>query len=244
MSCWAAAAACGLVSGLSVSRGALLASAAATAVGFRGILRRGTQPVILLVLFAAVLVNLGLVGQIATLYEERGLEETGRLLLWPHVVDRILTSPVVGVGAGNIATYIPEISTYISTPHNSFLFFGLAAGVVPLALWTLFWLRTTLSAISCAEHSRYRTLQLPFLVYVLITYMTGDINMDPWVLLSIAVAAHSTGQPAAAVRFIGKPVGHPRWALSQEPEAASNITGRRGLPATVAVDRAPNFHER
>jgi O-antigen ligase len=188
---WSAAAACLLIAGLSVSRGALVASAIAIIVGFRGLFRRGAMPLLLLIFLSGLIVQSGLFGQIVSLYQERGMEETGRLLLWPHVLERVWTSPLLGVGDADISTYIPEAASSVSTPHNSFLFFALASGIIPLALWALFWIQAGKRSLSHSNRSGHESFRLPFFIYVFINFLVGDINIDPWVLLAIAVAAGS-----------------------------------------------------
>jgi O-antigen ligase len=187
---WVAAIGCLFVALLSVSRGALIASAIAVTVGLRDVLKRGFVPVLLLVVLSGIAVESGIFGRAITLYSERGLEETGRIALWPFVVERIVASPLVGVGINNMGTYVPEENRYIVTPHNTFLFFALSSGVIPFLLWTLFWFRSAKRALARHHHpSPYDRFRLPFLLYLLVTFTLGDINGDPWVALAIAVVA-------------------------------------------------------
>jgi hypothetical protein len=187
--CWSAATVCLVVASLSVSRGALIASAIAVTVGFRDIFKRGFWPLLLLIILGAVVMESETFDLVLARYETRGLEDTGRLGLWPPVVGRIVASPVVGVGVQNIATYIPESRRAITTPHNAFLFFALSSGVVPFALWTMFWLRAAGRSFSPGQPTAHARFQLPFLLYLLVMFTLGDINNDPWVHLATAVAA-------------------------------------------------------
>jgi O-antigen ligase len=190
---WLTAIACLLIVGLTVSRGALIAAALALVVVFRRLLKRGFLPVLSLLIIASVAIQIGLFDTIMSSYDTRGLEETGRFLLWPHVITRILGAPFVGVGANDIDTYIAEIGEAISTPHNSFLYFALASGIVPFLCWLYFWLRSGWKAIFGSSHGDgdESMFQLPLLVYIFVHSMLGDINSDPWVLLCLSVGAGS-----------------------------------------------------
>ncbi len=140
---------------------------------------------------AAVAIQIGLFDSIISNYETRGLEETGRWLLWPYVVERILAAPFVGVGATDISTYMAVVGAEISTPHNSFLYFALTSGMVPFLLWVGFWLRAGWNSIFAQTEGDEGVFQLPILLYILINSMLGDISSDPWVLLSLSVGAGS-----------------------------------------------------
>jgi hypothetical protein len=188
---WLAAAGSLVIVGLTVSRGALLGCAIALTVAFRRLLKRGFVPVLLLIIFAGVGLEAGLLDQFISNFGERVTEETGRFLLWPQVVERILTSPFVGVGIFDITTYIPEIDQSISTPHNSFLFFALSSGVVPLALYVAFWMRAAWRSFSDVGRSEYRPFRIPLLLYALVAFMLADISTEPWVVVTLAVGAGS-----------------------------------------------------
>ena len=96
---WLSAIACLLIAGLTVSRGPLIAAALALVVAFRRLLKGGFLPVLALLIIASVAIQIGLFDVVISSYETRGLEDTGRLVLWPYVVERILAAPFVGVGA-------------------------------------------------------------------------------------------------------------------------------------------------
>src|SRR5688572_1214087 len=222
---WLAAAGCLIVASLSVSRGALMASAIAVTVGFRDLLKRGFVPVLVLVIIGGIAAESGVFDRAVSLYTSRGLEDTGRMALWPPVVERIMASPLVGVGIANIDTYIPEESRSIATPHNSFLFFALSSGVLPFSLWTLFWLTATKRLLLRRRRSPYDRLQLPLLLYLLVTFTLGDINNDPWVVLAVAVVASPAVLGAARGR---EPHMIRAWTGEiASPAFASDISGER-----------------
>jgi len=224
---WLSAAGCLFIVGLAVSRGMLLAGAVAITVGFRGLLKRGFLPLLVLIILSGVIMESGLLGHIVSNYEERGMEETGRVLLWPYVVERILSSPIVGVGFTNISTYIPEIASSISTPHNSFLFYALSSGILPFASWLLFWIRSIRSgwrSFSHLESLEDGSFRVPFLLYLFIGCMLGDLNIDPWVLVAFSTAA-------------GSPVFHTRKRL----RLAGRIRGARTAQSVGSPSKAANL---
>jgi len=178
-----------LVVALTVSRGALLGCALALTVGFRRLLSRAFIPLLLLICLGWLVFEFGLVNHLVGNYEERATEETGRFLLWPHVVDRIVASPLVGVGVPAISTYIPETGQPISTPHNSFLFFALSSGFVPFVLFLGFWLKAIRSSFSDNKGSEYTPFRIPLLLYCLVAFLLADISAEPWSVLSLAIAA-------------------------------------------------------
>ena len=129
-----AAVGCLYIVGLTVSRGALVATAIGITIALRRLLRRGFVPLLVLIIVSGSLYTFGVFDGIIGHYTERGMEETGRLLVWPLAIERFLSSPLLGVGAGNIATYVPSVHKHF-TPHNSFIYIALASGVLPLALF-------------------------------------------------------------------------------------------------------------
>jgi O-antigen ligase len=182
---WILAAASLLVVGLTVSRGVLLGISFALAVGFRRFLKRGFLPVLGCLIVAGAIASSGAFDQVVSNYEQRGTEETGRGKIWPAVLERISNSPFIGVGVSELAT---SVEGHLTMPHNSFLFFGLTSGIIPLALWVAFWVN---GARSCGRRDRstYSAYRIPLLIYALSTFIFGDITTSPWVLLSLAVGA-------------------------------------------------------
>jgi len=195
---WLLALGCLVVVGLTVSRGVIFAVILALLFVFRRSLKRGFVPLLLLFIVVGVSLETGVVHQLISRYEERGMEETGRFVLWPYVLARIMTEPWVGVGVSKISIYVPEMSEAITTPHNAFLYFALASGVVPFAFWLIFWLRAGWeSFFNVKERDRETAFRLPFFIYIFVNSMFGDINTDPWVLLLYSVCAGSSFVSAA-----------------------------------------------
>jgi O-antigen ligase len=182
--CWTLALGSLLIVGLTVSRGALLGIALALTFAFRRFLGRGFAPVVLLIVFTPMIYASGVFDQVISRYEDRAAEESGRERIWPAAIDQFLASPLIGRGT----SVVTDVEGQRSTPHNSFLYFGLTSGVVPLALWVAFWIRAGRSS-SHVERSAYGPYRMPFLLYALTALILGDIVTAPWVLLSLSVGA-------------------------------------------------------
>lgn len=206
---WLAAAASLGIAGLSVSRGALAGSVLGLAAAARGVLKRGVAPVVLILAIAGAASSLTVIGYIVSRYEGRAMEETGRLLLWPHVVNRIATAPLAGFSIDGISTYIPEQGREITTPHNSFLYFALAAGALPFLFWTAFWLQAGWrSSRAPSPAGPYRRA---LFLFALTAAMLGDIEITPWFLLACSIAAGRgdvvvAGDPKGRTLIMRRPV--------------------------------------
>ena len=86
---------------LTVSRGALLAVAISLLVASRRMLKVGVLPIMLLAGLVVGLMELGVFDQAFHAYTRRGTEETGRLLVWPLLIEKFLNSPFIGNGASH-----------------------------------------------------------------------------------------------------------------------------------------------
>jgi len=131
---------CMLVVGLTVSRAPLLAAACSVLFAFRRVLNRGFFPLLGLLVLAWFAYGFGLFDSAADMYQRRGLEETGRFVVWPLAIRRFLESPLVGVGVSGMATPLPGSHTLV-TPHNGFVYFALTSGIVPLLFFTAYWVQ-------------------------------------------------------------------------------------------------------
>lgn len=191
---WAMAFGCLYVVGLTVSRGPLLASALALTVGFRRILRRGFAPVLVLIILVWITYESGLFDSITAHYISRGEVETGREKLWPDAIERLSASPItllIGVGMSNIGSQV--LGAMLETPpHNSFLFFALSSGAVPLAFYVAFWIQAAWRSFSRSRRSEDDAFRLPLLIFTFEVIMSGDTGfMSPWGLLALSLAAGS-----------------------------------------------------
>jgi O-antigen ligase len=185
---WLAATGCLFIMGLAVSRGAMFAVVLATTVAFRGVLRRGFVPVLLVIIAAGVIYGSGLSDQVISHYAQRSMEETGREKLWPDAIERILASPLFGVGISNVGTDVLT-SGYKTPPHNTFLYFALSSGVIPFAFYVAFWLQAAWRSFSDIGGSEYNPFRVPLLLYALVPFMVSDVSTEPWALLALNVGA-------------------------------------------------------
>jgi O-antigen ligase len=184
---WLVASGCLFIVGLTVSRGALFGIGLACVVAFRRMLKRGFAPLLILTSVVGVLFISGLYDQSIQYYLERGEEETGRLLAWPMVIQRFFDSPLIGVGADNVETYV-SLSGKGITPHNSFLFIGLASGIVPLFFFGAYWWRAALGSLRLISR-RTASAQFypPLLVYSFVIIMlSNEPFVSPWVVVVLA----------------------------------------------------------
>jgi O-antigen ligase len=179
---WLLAAGCLFVVGLTVSRGAIFAAALAITFALRGLLKRGFVPVFALIIVAGVLSLSGVFDAAVFHYSERGMEETGREALWSDAIERISESPIFGVGASKV----------LYTPHNTFLYFALVSGVVPLAFFIAFWIQAGLRSVAGNKEQQNQAFRFPYLLFTLVTATVGDLSfMTIWGCLALAVAAGS-----------------------------------------------------
>jgi O-antigen ligase len=132
----------------------------------------------------------GLFDRAFTSYEERAMQDSGREKIWPAVINRILATPVLGVGESEVGTYISAGQP--DQPHNTFLYIALSAGVLPASLLFAFFMHVGRQSAVQTKAQKDEAFRLPYLVFTFVVLMLGDLGfMAPWALLTIAVAAGS-----------------------------------------------------
>jgi hypothetical protein len=196
---WAAASASLLITALTVSRGPIFACAIALVVASRRVLRRSFVPVLALIVVLWVGYELNLFGGLVSMYSERLSRETGRFLVWPYALDRVLGAPLTGVGMSHVAIHIPYLPKPI-TPHNSFLFIAVSAGLVPLLFYVAYWLRVFRGALRPAPVPDEAPFRLPLAVYAfLVAFQLNNPNFSAWLIASLALSLRPL---TAAVRRV------------------------------------------
>ncbi len=172
---------------LTVSRGALLAISAALVMSGRRFLKGGFFPLLLLAAFAAGLLELGVFDQAVRSYALRAREETGRFQVWPLLIERFLSSPLIGVGASHPGA-ITSTGIYV-TPHNSFLLFAVASGILPLMLFSFYLVRSAMRALRTEKSREYDcAFHLPLVVYAVLITCAGNTDfMTPWAIVSLSL---------------------------------------------------------
>ncbi len=204
---WLSAVGCLYIVSLTVSRGALLAVAIAATIALRHLLKRSFLPVLLLMLLSWISYESGLFERAITSYAARGTEETGRFLVWPLAAKRFLSSPLTGVGAAKIATYVPQVHHSI-TPHNGFLAVALASGVVPLTFFVAYWWGAAWGAFrSSIERTADAPFQAPLLVYTFLITLDGNFSFTfPWAVVTLSTALAASA-PRQVRRIVAPRVG-------------------------------------
>jgi O-antigen ligase len=183
---WLIAVGCLYMVTLTVSRGGLLAVAIAIVVASRHLLKSGFLPILLLACLSWIPVELGVFDEATRSYGVRGMEETGRFVVWPAAVDRFLDAPLIGVGASHTSTATTVGSI---TPHNGFLFLAVASGIVPFALFVAYWLRAAWAALQAnTRRSPDAAFHIPLLIFTFLTVSLGNLTfMAPWAIVSLAL---------------------------------------------------------
>jgi len=213
---------CLLIVGLTVSRGPLFAMACAIVLALRRVLRRGFVPFLSLIVLAWIAYGLGLFDRSTAMYAQRGLEETGRLLVWPLAINRFLESPLAGVGIARVKTVLPVVGVAVS-PHNGFIFIALASGVVPLLFFIAYWIRLLAATFKVGVRSHEdASFHAPLLLYSFLIVMNlNEAFMAPW-MMATSAAVTSAGFLVNAKRAVAA-----RWnARHVFTDGSSPLVGR------------------
>jgi hypothetical protein len=171
---------------LTVSRGTLLALAGSLLVSSRKLLKEGLFPLLLLTVLVLGLVQSGLFDQAIEAFSVRGTRDSGRLQVWPLLIEKFINSPLIGHGASAVGAFT-EGSIY-RTPHNGFLLFAVASGIVPLVLFCAYCFRSGLAALRANAADQDFIFYLPLFVYTLLYASAGNMEfMVPWAVVSLAL---------------------------------------------------------
>ena len=214
---WVTAAGCLLVVGLTVSRGPLLAAACGIVFAFRRVLKRGFVPFFSLLLVVWGGYASGLFDEEIAKYTQRGLEDTGRIGVWPRAIARIIESPFIGVGASHLLTPRPFGGAPV-TPHNAFIFIALASGMLPLLLFVAYWMRLALEAtkLNAASHEDAPFATCLLMYSLLITLNLNEPFMLPWAMMTLG-SLGAAGFLLRVQRAVAQP--SPRGSLGNTPRA-------------------------
>lgn len=175
------------VVGVTVSRTTLVAVALAAVVALRHVLRAGLLPVLLFVVLCAGALQTTAFENAVSSYTARGLRDTGRLEVWPLAIERVVESPLLGVGASDSGTEVT--GSQVISPHNGFLFLALASGIVPFVLFARYWWRAARTVWrSRGRASGDMAYALPLFAYAFVSIQSGNlIFLAPWVVATTAV---------------------------------------------------------
>ena len=183
---------CLYVVGITVSRGALLGLAVASVTAFHRSLKQHFLPVLSLVIVSWIVFESGLFDQVTDAFFERGMQETGRGIIWPLVFERFLDSPWEGVGLAHIHTPLGLKAVY---PHNGILYVALAAGIIPLAFFLAYLLRAAWMAFRTDANLFPDARFLPpLLALTFAEIMVADESfMSPWIIVVLTYAVSRDG---------------------------------------------------
>jgi O-antigen ligase len=119
----------------------------------------------------------------------RGAKESGRERLWAMGLPRVLDSPWIGVGEGDIR--MPLSGGRYTTPHNGLLHLALAAGIGPLICFLIYLFRVGVGTLrmmqkqSCVED----VLLPPLVAFGIFQIMVSDYHfMYAWGVVAFALA--------------------------------------------------------
>jgi O-antigen ligase len=184
MALWSMAVVSLFVVTLTVSRGALIAIVASLLLTSKRLLKAGIFPLLLLAVLLLVFMEMGIFDQAIQSFTRRGTQDSGRLEVWPLLIDKFLGSPLIGYGASNAGAVTRD--GLFRTPHNSFLLFAVASGIFPLALFCAYCLQSVRDALRAADKDCI--FYLPLVIYTILITSAGNMDfMTPWAVVSLAM---------------------------------------------------------
>jgi hypothetical protein len=191
LTAWFIAIGCLYVVTLTVSRGAVIAITASLLVTSRQLLKIGLFPVLILAGLLWGFLEFGVFDQAIRSYTHRGAEDTGRLQVWPLLIEQFIDSPFIGNGASHAGAFTSP-GKY-RTPHNSFLLLGVASGIVPLVLFSAYCFRSARAALRANTADQDSMFYLPLVVYTVLITNSGNLDfMMPWAIVSLGVPLGTT----------------------------------------------------
>jgi O-antigen ligase len=194
---WIVAIGCLYMVALAVGRGPLLAIAVAILISTRHSLKSGFLPLLLLVLLIWGVMELGVFDDAVYQYRARGTEETGRLAVWPHIIDSFLESPWIGVGAAHVGAFT-ESGSFV-TPHNGFLYIAQSSGIIPFGLFIAYWWRAGLAVLKAdARKSPDAVYYAPLFAYAFLMINASNFSFtEAWASVVLAIPLTASVQRQA-----------------------------------------------
>lgn len=187
MFCWIVGLACLYLVTLTLSRSPIIAMAGAILVASRRLFKESFPLLLLLGGLAYGAMLLGVFDTALKSYGLRATEETGRLGIWPMLIEKFLNAPLLGIGASH-AGAVNSGGRFI-TPHNGFMLIGVSSGIVPLAFFVGHWIKAAKAALrATVDNWPGSEFQLPLLVYALLVTNSGNQSfMAPWAMVCMAL---------------------------------------------------------
>lgn len=173
------------IMGQTVSRGSLGIFLVGVLVSFRSIpLKRWLRFILIITVLTIIIIQIPIVKQNITFYQERLNQETGRFLVWPIIINMIVKQPLVGYGVKNVSQFVYTLRQDI-TPHNGILFLLMASGLIPFITFSALWISSFRIGL------RKVTLNgcidpLPLILYAFLQMLTSNLYfMAIWCIASI-----------------------------------------------------------
>lgn len=188
---WTVAVGCLYILALTVSRGPVVAIALACVIGFRSSLKRSFVPLLSFILLISLIYISGIFETEIGYYLARGAEKSGRGTLFSRGLERVIDSPWVGVGLGEIAIGVLGGKKFIN-PHNGLLHIALGGGIVPLICYLSFLARVIVGTLHIMQrvHIGEAALLPPLVAYALFEILMLDVVfMSPWTIVVLGFAA-------------------------------------------------------
>ncbi|TXG85202.1 MAG: O-antigen ligase domain-containing protein [Thermomicrobiales bacterium] len=196
---------------LTLSRSPLIAMAGALLVASRRIFKESFPLLLLLAGLAYGAMLSGVFDTALKSYGLRATEETGRLRIWPMLIEKFLNAPFVGIGASHAGAV--DAGGKFITPHNGFMLIGVSSGIVPLTFFVAHWIKAGVLALRATVGNwPLSEYQLPLLVYALLVTNTGNQSfMAPWAIVCLALP------------FCSPSSGRPEWPYGPHPIASQRF---------------------
>ena len=189
---WGVALGCFYIVTLTVSRAPLLGIVLACIVGFRSALKRSFVPLLSFALVLSLTYASGVFDEEIGYYTTRGAEESGRGKLWPIALERIIGSPWVGEGLGNVKI-LTDSGRFIRS-HNPFLALALSAGIIPVICFLGYLAQVAIGThrIMQRVHVGEAALLPPLVAFGLFDMMTLDLVFTlPLMVVVFGLAANA-----------------------------------------------------
>lgn len=185
--CWTVGLACLYLVTLTLSRSPLIALSAALLVASRRLFKDSFPLLLLLGALAYGAMLLGVFDTALKSYGLRATEETGRLRIWPMLIEKFLNAPLLGIGASHAGAV--DAGGKFITPHNGFMLIGVSSGIVPLIFFVGHWVKASTAALRAyIVNWPGSEFQLPLLVYALLVTNSGNQSfMAPWAIVCLAL---------------------------------------------------------
>jgi O-antigen ligase len=178
---------CLFIVGLTVSRSPIAGYAISLVISFRRQLRRAFVPLCLITVLAGVVLASGMADRVIEHYTNRGMEDSGRVELWPAGLAKYKQSPLFGYGVSGTGVYILN-EDHTRAVHNTALWVALSSGIVPLIFFFGYWLMGLRGALKTSPQSPFYAYVLPLWAYALFEDQFTSLGfLEPWSIFAVSI---------------------------------------------------------